>query len=291
MKGFKIFIPLIALTLAGCDVLESGDKLNVYTSFFVMEDLAKKVGGDYVNVTSIVPSGSEIHSYEPTTGDIRNLSQADLFIYNGVGLEHFIDQLKNAIDNPNLVYVEASENIELLSDEDHDDPHVWLSPLNAKKEMENIKRALVEVDAAHSSYYENRYQLFADKFDELDLQYQTLLSPGAGSYLVTGHAAFGYLANEYDLLPLPIAGHDSEQEPTQQDIANVINIVNKNNIPYIYAESLTPSDAVLTVLEETNAELEILYAIEGLSANQMMTNEDYFSLMKDNLFALAKGFI
>ncbi|MDD3207432.1 MAG: zinc ABC transporter substrate-binding protein [Bacilli bacterium] len=291
MKGFKIFIPLIALTLAGCDVLESGDKLNVYTSFFVMEDLAKKVGGDYVNVTSIVPSGSEIHSYEPTTGDIRNLSQADLFIYNGVGLEHFIDQLKNAIDNPNLVYVEASENIELLSDEDHDDPHVWLSPLNAKKEMENIKRALVEVDAAHSSYYENRYQLFADKFDELDLQYQTLLSPGAGSYLVTGHAAFGYLANEYDLLPLPIAGHDSEQEPTQQDIANVINIVNQNNIPYIYAESLTPSDAVLTVLEETNAELEILYAIEGLSANQMMTNEDYFSLMKDNLFALAKGFI
>ena len=157
--------------------------------------------------------------------------------------------------------------------------------------MENIKRALVEVDAAHSSYYENRYQLFADKFDELDLQYQTLLSPGAGSYLVTGHAAFGYLANEYDLLPLPIAGHDSEQEPTQQDIANVINIVNQNNIPYIYAESLTPSDAVLTVLEETNAELEILYAIEGLSANQMMTNEDYFSLMKDNLFALAKGFI
>jgi len=291
MKVLRIFIPLIALTLAGCDVLETGDKLNVYTSFFVMEDLAKKVGGDYVNVTSIVAPGSEIHSYEPTTGDIRNLSQADLFIYNGVGLEHFIDQLKNAIDNPNLVYVEASENIELLSDEDHDDPHVWLSPLNAKKEMENIKRALVEVDAAHSSYYENRYQLFADKLDELDLQYQTLLSPGAGSYLVTGHAAFGYLANEYDLLPLPIAGHDSEQEPTQQDIANVINIVNQNNIPYIYAESLTPSDAVLTVLEETNAELEILYAIEGLSANQMMTNEDYFSLMKDNLFALAKGFI
>ena len=72
MKVLRIFIPLIALTLAGCDVLETGDKLNVYTSFFVMEDLAKKVGGDYVNVTSIVAPGSEIHSYEPTTGDIRN---------------------------------------------------------------------------------------------------------------------------------------------------------------------------------------------------------------------------
>ena len=93
------------------------------------------------------------------------------------------------------------------------------------------------------------------------------------------------------MIPLAIAGHDSEQEPTQQDIANVINIVNQNNIPYIYAESLTPSDAVLTVVEETNAELEILYAIEGLSANQIITNEDYFSLMKDNLLALAKGYM
>ena len=103
--------------------------------------------------------------------------------------------------------------------------------------------------------------------------------------------AFGYLTDAYNLIALPIGGHDSEQEPTQQDIASVIDIVKENDIRYVYAESLNPSDAVLTIIAETGAELEILSPLEGLTAAQIMSGEDYFSVMKDNLIAIAKGFI
>ncbi|MDY0345408.1 MAG: zinc ABC transporter substrate-binding protein [Bacilli bacterium] len=281
----------MAIITAACNVVSVTDKLQILTSFFVMEDFARKVGGQYVEVESIVPSGSEIHGYEPTTGDIVKLTTADMFIYNGAGLEHFVTSLQEAVNNDNLQYVEASRGLTLLVADEHQDPHTWLSPLNAKKQMENIKDAIVAIDQEHASYYENRFSIFAAKFDELHDQYQTLLEPGEGQYLVTGHAAFGYLTNAYDLIPLPIGGHDSEQEPTQQDIAHVIDIVNQNNIRYVYAESLTPSDAVLTVIQETNAELETLSPIESLTAEQTMSNEDYFTVMKDNLFAIAKGFI
>lgn len=289
-RNVQLLIPFLLLGLASCDISDAGDKIQIYTSFFAMEDLARKVGGQYVAVQSIVPPGSEIHSYEPTTSDIVALNDADMFVYNGAGLEHFVEGLKEAIPETEIRYVEASLGIDLLADDYHGDPHTWLSPLNAKKEMENIMNALIEVDSAHQEYYQNRYQSFADKFNRLDEDYQTLLAPGVGKYLVTGHSAFGYLTNEYGLVALPIGGYDSEQEPTQQDIANVISIVQANGIRYIYAESMTPSAAVLTVIDETDAELAILYTLEGLTAEQMTTGEDYFSVMNTNLLAIAKGF-
>lgn len=291
MKKLLLYLPLITLILSGCNDSMTNDKIKIMTSFFVMEDFARKVGGQYVDVQSIIPSGGEIHGYEPTTGDIVALSEADLFIYNGAGLEPFVESLQQAVGNPELQYIETSQGLTLLNEDDHQDAHTWLSPLNAKKQMENIKNAIVGIDAQNAAYYEERYSVFADKFDKLHEQYTVLLAPGAGNYLVTGHAAFGYLTDAYNLIALPIGGHDSEQEPTQQDIASVIDIVKENDIRYVYAESLNPSDAVLTIIAETGAELEILSPLEGLTTAQIMSEEDYFSVMKDNLVAIAKGFI
>lgn len=291
MKYLKTFIPVLLLAFTSCSNPTSNDKLQIYTSFFVMEDLVKKIGGDYVAVESIVPTGSEVHEYEPTTGDIVNLSHADMFVYNGAGLEHFVNEMKNAIDNPNLMYVEASLGLDLISTEEGDDPHTWLSPLNAKMELANIKNALINLDPNHASYYVSRYDVFAAKFDELHEQFSDLLAPGAGKYLVTAHAAFGYLAREYNLVALPIGGHDAEEEPSQQDIANVINIVNENNIRYVYAETLTADNAVMTVVSETSAELAILNPLEGLTSEEIVAGDDYLSVMKDNLIAIAKGYI
>lgn len=291
MRQLKTIFPILLLSLTACSNPSSNDKLQIFTSFFVMEDLVKKVGGDFVSVESIVPTGSEIHEYEPTTGDIVKLSHADMFVYNGAGLEHFVHDMESAIDNPNLVYVEASHGLDLISTEEGDDPHTWLSPVNAKMELANIKSALIDLDPVHASYYASRYDVFAAKFDELNEQFDVLLTPGAGKYLVTAHAAFGYLAREYDLLALPIGGHDAEEEPSQQDIANVINIVNQNNIRYIYAETLTADNAVLTVVSETEAELAILNPLEGLTSEEIIAGDDYLSVMKDNLIAIAKGYI
>jgi len=286
-----LLLSLVILPLASCQSGISSDKLQIYASFFAMEDFAAKIGGKYAEVTSIVPSGQEIHEYEPTTGDIVDLSQADMFVYNGAGLEHFVDDLRGAIDNPDLVYVEASAGLTLISDGAEEDPHTWLSPINASTQIRNIADAIIALDPEHSDYYERNYDLYADKLYVLDQQFDAMLAPGLGKYLVTAHAAFGYLCREYGLVALPIGGHDAEQEPTQQDIADVIDIINENDIRYVYAESLSPEDAVLTVCEETGSTLAVLNPLEGLTDEEIATGEDCFSAMKDNLIAIARGFI
>lgn len=294
----KNILMVATTTLVGLMLLSScvtstdtGDKLKVYTSFYAMEDLVKKVGGDKVEVKSLVPAGQEVHDYEPTTADIVNLTSADMFVYNGAGLEHFVDSFKSAIENDKLTYVEASQGLELIEEDTKQDPHTWLSPLNAKKEMNNVYNALITIDPINKNYYQKNLVRNELKFDTLDNQYKTMLKPGFGKYLVTAHAAFGYLCKEYNLVALPIGNQNAEEEPTQQDIARVINLVKENNIKYIYAEELTATNAVTTICEETGAELAKLNPLEGLTDEDIANNEDYFSIMKDNLFEIAKGYI
>ncbi|MFA5687233.1 MAG: zinc ABC transporter substrate-binding protein [Bacilli bacterium] len=293
MKKILLLFISSLLLLSGCNPPLESEKLIVYTSFYVMEDFAKKIAGPYAEVKTLMPSNGEIHDYEPTTRDLVNLTNADLFIYNGANLEHFIKQLEEVMneENPSLVFVNSTKNVNLLKEDQLIDPHTWLSPLNAKKQIEEIKNAFVLIDEKHSSYYNEQYNKFALEFDKLHELYQIFLENGKDRYLVTSHAAFGYLTSAYDLVALPIGSLHSEEEPTQQNIAHVIEIVNTYEIPYIYAESNAPSNAVITVLEETNAQLEILYTLENLSEEQIKRNADYFSIMKDNLLAIAKGFM
>lgn len=279
--------------LSSCVNEHDQDKLLIYTSFYVMEDFAKKLSGNYAVVKNLVPAGSDVHDYEPTTKDLVNLSQAHLFIYNGAHLEHFINPLKEVMkdENPSLIFVETSLSLELLEEGNFIDPHTWLSPMNAKKQMKVIKDALVGVDVKHQSYYESQYLKYETKFNELDDLYLTFLQDAAGQYLITAHAAFGYLAHAYNLINLPIGSYESSEEPTQQNIAYIINIINEHNIAYIYGENNAPNHAILTILDATNAKFEILYTIEGLTSEQRENHDDYFSLMKDNLLALMKGFL
>ena len=151
---------------AGTEDTSSEKKLNVMASFYPMYDFATKVGGDKVEVTNMVPAGTEPHDWEPAATDVKNLEEADVFIYNGAGMEHWTEDVLGALDNKELKVVEASRGLTLLegkeedeeetedsssdsdaSDESTDseityDPHVWLNPLNAKAEMEKIKNAV-----------------------------------------------------------------------------------------------------------------------------------------------------
>ena len=158
-------VTLSAMMLAGCasqpsassnaSLSNDSKRLNVITSFYPMYDFAKKIGGEYVDVTNLVPAGTEPHDWEPSTSDITNLEHADVFVYNGAGMESWTDKVLSTLSNKSLTTVEASQNIALrvggehehehdedenhtdeeAHDEEHYDPHVWLNPLNAKKEM------------------------------------------------------------------------------------------------------------------------------------------------------------
>ena len=185
----------------GQPFVEDG-RLKVMASFYPMYDFARKVGGDRIQIKDMVPAGTEPHDWEPAATDIRNLEDADVFVYNGADLEHWAEDVLDTLENQDLVVSEASDGVELL-DGGHDhahgdegkDPHVWLDPMRAKQEMKNIRDALVKADPGNGDYYEANYEKYAGEFDELDQEFRDGLKGTKSRDIIVAHEAFGYLCN------------------------------------------------------------------------------------------------
>lgn len=292
---------------AGTEDTSSEKKLNVMASFYPMYDFAKKVGGDKVEVTNMVPAGTEPHDWEPAATDVKNLEEADVFIYNGAGMEHWTEDVLGALDNKELKVVEASRGLTLLegkeedeeetedsssdsdaSDESTDseityDPHVWLDPLNAKAEMENIKNAFVEADPDNKDYYEQNYETYAEKFDQLDKEYKDGLADTKSKDLITSHEAFGYLCQAYGLNQVGIEGLSPDSEPDASRMNEIIKFAKENNVKTIFFEELVSPKVSETIADEIGAKTAVLNPLEGLTDDEISAGEDYFSVMESNL--------
>ena len=292
---------------AGTEDTSSEKKLNVMASFYPMYDFATKVGGDKVEVTNMVPAGTEPHDWEPAATDVKNLEEADVFIYNGAGMEHWTEDVLGALDNKELKVVEASRGLTLLegkeedeeetedsssdsdaSDESTDseityDPHVWLNPLNAKAEMENIKNAFVEADPDNKDYYEQNYETYAEKFDQLDKEYKDGLADTKSKDLITSHEAFGYLCQAYGLNQVGIEGLSPDSEPDASRMNEIIKFAKENNVKTIFFEELVSPKVSETIADEIGAKTAVLNPLEGLTDDEINAGEDYFSVMESNL--------
>lgn len=291
--------------------LRSDEKpLSIVASFYTMYDFAKKIGGAHVTVTDMVPAGTEPHDWEPAASDIRNLEQADVFIYSGAGLEHWAADVLGSLDNQELLTVEVSKGVALLEGDGHAheddadetekasalgkragetvseetyDPHVWLDPMNAKIEMENIKNAFAEADPTHAADYEANYARYAAQLDALDKAYEAGLGVLAKKDIVVAHAAFGYLCNAYGLNQVAIEGLTPDSEPDPARMAEVIDFVRDNDVKVIFFEELISPKVTKTIAAETGAETQVLNPLEGLSDAEQKSGADYFSVMEENL--------
>ena len=295
----------------------SDKKLKVMASFYPMYDFATKVGGDKVEVTNMVPAGTEPHDWEPAATDIKNLEDADVFIYNGAGMEHWTEDVQNSLDNKDLTVVEASKGLPLLEgkeeeeDESADsdsaenadkedssdseseevtyDPHVWLNPLNAKTEMENIKNAFVEADPDNKDYYEQNYETYAEKFDQLDQEYKDGLSNTKSKDLITSHEAFGYLCQAYGLNQVGIEGLSPDSEPDASRMDEIIKFAKENNVKTIFFEEHVSPKVSETIADEIGAKTAVMNPIEGLTDDEISAGEDYFSVMESKLKTLEEA--
>ena len=269
-------------------------KLRVMASFYTMADFVEKIGGDRADITCMVPTGTEPHDWEPSTTDITGLERADVFIYNGAGMEHWAEDVTESLENKELLVVEASQGVKLHAEEEHDheghshshggyDPHVWLDPHNAKLEMENIKNAFVQADPDNGAYYEANYDKWAKAAEELDRKYREALADFAGRQIVTAHEAYGYLCSAYGLEQVGIDGLSPDQEPNPKRMADIIDFVRENQIRAVFFEELSGSKTAETVAAETGIRLLALSPLEGLSGEELEAGEDYFSVMEKNL--------
>ena len=282
--------------LTGCGTSAETDtnadgKLRVLTSFYPMYDFACKIGGDCIDVTNMVPSGTEPHDWEPSTNDLKNLEKADVFIYNGADMEPWADDLLVSRSDT-LRVVEASENVELRTtdgEHEHAHEHEGADPENAKIEMEAIRDALCAADPENSTVFQSNYEKYAAELDALNKEYSDTLSPLPNRTIVVAHEAFGYLCDAYGLTQVGIEGLSPDSEPDPGRMAEVIDFVREHSISTIFFEELVSPKVAEAIASETGAQAKMLSPLEGLSDEQAAAGADYFSVMHDNLAALMEA--
>lgn len=292
-------IMLSLFLITGCvpraDNASNDGKLKVITSFYVMYDFASKIGGDKVAVTNLTPAGVEPHDWEPTPSDIISIEQADLFIYNGMGMERWVESVLSTIENKDLIIVEASSDLaQQISSEEASaispsDPHVWLDPNLAKLEMKAICDAITTADPENAAYYAANYDTYAEQFDLLDEEFTLALSPLPQRNIVVAHDAFGYLCNAYDLTQVPIEGLQADSEPDAARMTEIIDFVKDNDVQVIFFEVLVSPKVANTIADEAGCTTAVLNPLEGMSDEDREAGGDYFTVMRANLDALVSA--
>jgi zinc transport system substrate-binding protein len=294
MKKLFIFLALILIIGVGIHfalknkpVSVQSNKLQVAASFYPYYFFASEIGGDKVNVVNITPAGAEPHDYEPTSGDIVQIEQSKLLIING-SVEAWGDKIKLDLKNKNTKVLETGNNLftQKVTDEEGKtgiDPHIWLSPALAKKQVKAILAELLKIDPANRGYYYANANKLLAELDSLDNDYKAGLKSCQKKNIVTSHAAFGYLASDYGLTQVPIAGLSPDAEPSLKQLANIANFVRQNNIKYIFFESLVSPKLSETIASETGAKTLVLNPLEGLTPEEISQDTNYLTIMQNNL--------
>lgn len=284
------------------NVAKEDGKLQVVGSFYPVCDFTEKIGGEHVEVTQLVPPATEPHDWEPSATDMLALEKADVFVYNGAGMEPWLDSVLAANSNDAMIKVEASQGITLLNGHSHEqeevgheeadedittaDPHVWLNPMNAKKEMENIAAALIEADPENEADYQAQLELWSARCDELDALYQEKIDSYSKKDIVVQHEAFAYLCDRYGLTQVGIQGLSPDVEPDAASMMAVVDFVKANDVKVIFFEELVSPRLAEKIASETGATTAVLSPIEGLTKEEIDAGADYFSIMERNLEAL-----
>lgn len=300
------------------------NKLTVYSSIYPVWDFTSKVGGDKIDNKLLVPMGTEAHDWEPSPTDIAALEKADVLVINGLGMEFWANSVLGSLSNKNLTLIDTSKEANLIEGHHHDhghnhdhedehehehdhedqhkhehdhddetklsyDPHIWSSPVQAKKQMKIIMEELSKKDPENAEYYKSNFEKYSTEFDKLDSEYRESLESLPNKKIVVSHEAYGYMTHEYGLTQMGIEGLIPESEPTPQRMAEIIDYVKENNVNTIFFEQSSGSKVAETIEKATGAKTKVLSTLESLTKEQVDNGDDYFSVMRQNLEALKEA--
>ena len=284
---------LSALVAAAPLAALAEDRLKVVTTFTVIADMARNVAGEGVEIVSVTKPGAEIHGYEPTPQDIVAASDADLILWNGLGLERWFEQfLGNLGDVPSVTLTDGIQPISILGGayEGKPNPHAWMSLDNALVYVDNIARALSEADPANAA----RYAANADSYKARllaeigPLKDRVASLPADRRWLVTCEGAFSYLARDLGLQELYLWPINADQQGTPRQVKAVIDGVRANEIPVVFCESTVSSDPAEQVARETGAAFGGVLYVDSLSAADGPV-PTYLDLLRVTTETIAQG--
>lgn len=253
-------------------------KVVAIASFFPLYEFTKEIGREKVDVTLLVPSGVEPHDWEPTIKDLQLLQQADVIIINGIGFENWIDNIDSI--NSDVKVVDTSIGISILES----DPHIWLNPVMAQKQVENIVDSLSKVDPLNEKYYKQNGISYIKKLEELDNKISYELSSCKKDFIAF-HDAFSYFAIQYDLNQHTVLkSNEPHEEPTSKSLENIINLARDLDSNVIFTEEAVDKRTSQVIANEIGGKVLTLSPLE-IGDSQI----DYIKKMEENLLHLKEA--
>ena len=284
---------LAALTIAATALAQvppagqpPSGKLKVLATFSILADFAKNIGGDRLEVATLVGPDGDAHVYAPSPADARKVADVKVVIANGLGFEGWMERLVRASGSKAPVVVASRGVAARMAADGHSeaDPHAWQSVANAKIYVANIRDALVAADPAGKADYEANATAYLGKLDALDREIKAAIAaiPADRRRLISTHDAFGYFEQAYGIAFIAPQGVSTEAEPSAREVARIITQVRQNQIPAVFLENVTDPRLMAQVAKETGVRIGgKLYsdALTGASGEA----PSYLDLMRHNV--------
>ncbi|MEJ9228609.1 zinc ABC transporter substrate-binding protein [Peribacillus butanolivorans] len=297
-----------ALFLSGCGNSKGEttdtdkDILNVYTTVYPLQYFTEAIGGEYVNVETVYPPGTDEHSFDPSQKDIVKMAESDLFFYIGYNLEGFVTKAEPILSKEGVTTVAIGETVHLDEDEhahenehaheedghDHGgvNPHLWLDPIYSIEMAKSIKDELTKQMPEQKGYFDSRFNELSEKLKALDEKFSTTIESGRTNKIIVSHSAYGYWEERYGLEQIGVTGLTSSNEPSQKELGKIVTIADKENLHYVIFEQNISSKLTEIIQKEMGAKSLELHNLSVLTDKDIEAGEDYFSLMEKNIKTL-----
>lgn len=273
------------------------DHLLVAASIDPLADFARRVGGDRVEVFTLVPPGASPHTYELKPSQVTQVARAHLLVLNGVGFEFWADKLVKAVDNPALVVVDTSKGISILEAGDGEhatrrgghghsggNPHIWLDPRQAMVQVGHIRDALIRADPDRAAMYRENATRFLSELEDLDREIVAEVEGWRRRQFIAFHPAWVYFARRYGLEQVGVIEASPGREPSPVELARIVQTAKRIGATAIFAEPQFSSKAAEIIAHESGAQVLFLDPL-----GSSLKDRGYIAMMRYNVAQMASA--
>lgn len=275
---------------------ETKDALDIYTTVYPLQYFTEAIGGEYVNVETVYPPGTDEHSFEPSQKDIVKMAESDLFFYIGYNLEGFVTKAEPILSKEGVSTIAVGETVHLEEEEhaheedghDHGgvNPHLWLDPVYSIDMAKTIKDELTKKMPEQEEYFNSHFNELSEKLEALDEKFATTIESGRTNKIIVSHSAYGYWEERYGLEQIGVTGLTSSNEPSQKELGKIVTMAEKEDLNYVIFEQNISSKLTEIIQKEMGAKSLELHNLSVLTDKDIEAGEDYFSLMEKNVKTL-----
>ncbi|KRF48016.1 adhesin [Bacillus sp. Soil745] len=281
---------------------ENKDALDIYTTVYPLQYFTEAIGGEYVNVETVYPPGTDEHSFEPSQKDIVKMAESDLFFYIGYNLEGFVTKAEPILSKEGVSTIAVGETVHLDEEEhEHEDehaheedghdhggvnPHLWLDPVYSIEMAKTIKDELTKKMPEQEEYFNRHFNELSEKLGALDKKFATTIESGRTNKIIVSHSAYGYWEERYGLEQIGVTGLTSSNEPSQKELGKIVTMAEKEDLNYVIFEQNISSKLTEIIQKEMGAKSLELHNLSVLTEKDIEAGEDYFSLMEKNVKTL-----